>query len=35
MLYDDRGEHELGRGPKLELARKLIGHIAGLLPQKK
>ena len=34
-LYDDRGEHELGRGPKLQLARKLIGHIAGLLPQKK
>jgi phosphopantothenoylcysteine decarboxylase/phosphopantothenate--cysteine ligase len=34
-LYDERGEHELGRGSKLELARKLIGHIAGLLPQKK
>jgi phosphopantothenoylcysteine decarboxylase/phosphopantothenate--cysteine ligase len=34
-LYDDRGEHPLGRGPKLELARKLIGHLAGLLPQKK
>jgi phosphopantothenoylcysteine decarboxylase/phosphopantothenate--cysteine ligase len=34
-LYDERGEHPLGRGPKLELARKLIEHIAGLLPQKK
>jgi phosphopantothenoylcysteine decarboxylase/phosphopantothenate--cysteine ligase len=34
-LYDDRGEHPLGRGPKLELARKLIEHLAGLLPQKK
>jgi phosphopantothenoylcysteine decarboxylase/phosphopantothenate--cysteine ligase len=34
-LYDDRGEHPLGRGPKLELARKLIEHVAGLLPQKK
>ena len=29
VLYDERGEHELGRGPKLELARKLIGHIAA------
>jgi phosphopantothenoylcysteine decarboxylase/phosphopantothenate--cysteine ligase len=34
-LYDDRGEHALGHGPKLELARKLIEHLAGLLPQKK
>ena len=34
-LYDDQGAHPLGRGPKLELARKLIEHIAGLLPQKK
>ena len=34
-LYDDHGEHPLGRGPKLELARKLIEHLAGLLPQKK
>jgi phosphopantothenoylcysteine decarboxylase / phosphopantothenate---cysteine ligase len=34
-LYDDDGEHPLGRGPKLELARKLIEHIAGLLAQKK
>ena len=34
-LYDDRGEHPLGRGPKLELARKLMQHVAGMLPQKK
>ena len=34
-LYDDRGEHPLGRAPKLELARKLIGHVAASLSQKK
>jgi phosphopantothenoylcysteine decarboxylase / phosphopantothenate---cysteine ligase len=34
-LYDRRGEHDLGRGPKLELARKLIAHVAGALPQSK
>jgi phosphopantothenoylcysteine decarboxylase / phosphopantothenate---cysteine ligase len=34
-LYDDRGEHPLGRGPKLELARKLLEHAAGMLPPKK
>lgn len=34
-LYDDRGEHPLGRGAKLELARKLLEHVAGMLPQKK
>jgi phosphopantothenoylcysteine decarboxylase/phosphopantothenate--cysteine ligase len=33
-LYDDNGEHPLGRGPKLELARKLIGHLAASLPRK-
>lgn len=33
-LYDERGEHPLGRGPKLELARKLLEHVAGMLPQK-
>jgi phosphopantothenoylcysteine decarboxylase/phosphopantothenate--cysteine ligase len=33
-LYDDRGEHPLGRGPKLELARKLVLHIAGMLPER-
>lgn len=31
-LYDERGEHPLGRGPKLELARKLIEHVAAMLP---
>jgi phosphopantothenoylcysteine decarboxylase / phosphopantothenate---cysteine ligase len=35
ILYDERGEHPLGRGPKLELARKLLEHAAGMLPQKK
>ncbi len=30
-LFDDRGEHALGRAPKLELARKLIAHIAAML----
>jgi phosphopantothenoylcysteine decarboxylase/phosphopantothenate--cysteine ligase len=30
-LYDDRGEHALGRGSKLELARKLVAHVANLL----
>jgi phosphopantothenoylcysteine decarboxylase/phosphopantothenate--cysteine ligase len=34
-LYDARGEHELGRGPKIELARKLIAHVAGALPRAK
>jgi phosphopantothenoylcysteine decarboxylase/phosphopantothenate--cysteine ligase len=34
-LFDDRGEHPLGRGPKLELARKLVDHVAGMLPRKK
>ena len=33
-LYDARGEHPLGRGPKLELARKLMAHVAGMLPRK-
>ena len=35
VLYDDRGEHPLGTGAKLELARKLVEHVAGMLPQKK
>jgi phosphopantothenoylcysteine decarboxylase/phosphopantothenate--cysteine ligase len=30
-LYDERGEHDLGRGSKLELARKLVAHVAGML----
>ena len=33
-LYDGRGEHDLGRGPKIELARKLVAHVAALLPKK-
>jgi phosphopantothenoylcysteine decarboxylase/phosphopantothenate--cysteine ligase len=33
-LYDAAGEHPLGRGPKLELARKLVEHVAGMLRQK-
>ncbi len=31
---DARGEHPLGRGAKLELARKLLEHVAAMLPQK-
>jgi phosphopantothenoylcysteine decarboxylase / phosphopantothenate---cysteine ligase len=34
-LYDERGEHPLGRGSKLDLARKLVAHVAGMLPQGK
>ena len=34
-LFDERGQHDLGRGPKLELARKLVAHIAGVLPRAK
>lgn len=30
-LYDERGEHALGRGSKLELARKLVAHVAAQL----
>jgi phosphopantothenoylcysteine decarboxylase/phosphopantothenate--cysteine ligase len=29
-LFDDRGEHPLGRGPKIDLARKLMLHLAGM-----
>jgi phosphopantothenoylcysteine decarboxylase/phosphopantothenate--cysteine ligase len=35
VLIDDRGEHPLGRGPKLELARKLIVHVAGMMSRMK
>jgi phosphopantothenoylcysteine decarboxylase/phosphopantothenate--cysteine ligase len=35
VLYDERGEHPLGRGPKIELARKLVEHVAGMLPRGK
>jgi phosphopantothenoylcysteine decarboxylase/phosphopantothenate--cysteine ligase len=34
-VYDARGAHDLGRGPKIELARKLVAHVAPLLPPKK
>jgi phosphopantothenoylcysteine decarboxylase/phosphopantothenate--cysteine ligase len=34
-LYDARGEHDLGRGSKLELARKLLAHVAEMLPAAK
>ena len=34
-LYDAQGEHPLGRGSKLELARKLVEHVAGRLPPRK
>jgi phosphopantothenoylcysteine decarboxylase/phosphopantothenate--cysteine ligase len=35
VLIDDRGEHPLGRGPKLELARKLVFHVAGMMRRAK
>ena len=31
ILFDDTGQHSLGQGPKIELARKLITHVAGML----
>ncbi|MGE0876307.1 MAG: bifunctional phosphopantothenoylcysteine decarboxylase/phosphopantothenate--cysteine ligase CoaBC [Burkholderiales bacterium] len=34
-LYDERGAHPLGRGPKLEQARKLVEHAAGMLAKRK
>jgi phosphopantothenoylcysteine decarboxylase/phosphopantothenate--cysteine ligase len=34
-LYDAKGEHPLGRGSKLELARKLVEHVASRLPARK
>lgn len=34
-LYDERGEHPLGRASKLELARRLIEHVAAALTEKK
>jgi phosphopantothenoylcysteine decarboxylase / phosphopantothenate---cysteine ligase len=34
-LYDDAGEHPLGRGSKIEQARKLIGHVASLIQRGK
>ena len=34
-LFDARGRHSLGRGPKLEQARKLIAHVARMLKSKR
>ena len=34
-LYDEHGEHPLGRGSKLEQARKLVAHVAGMLSARK
>jgi phosphopantothenoylcysteine decarboxylase / phosphopantothenate---cysteine ligase len=34
-LFDGRGKHSLGRGPKLEQARKLLAHVAGMLQKAK
>ena len=34
-LFDARGKHSLGRGPKLEQARKLLVHVAGMLQKAK
>jgi phosphopantothenoylcysteine decarboxylase/phosphopantothenate--cysteine ligase len=34
-LFDARGSHSLGRGPKIELARKLVAHVAGMLSKAK
>ena len=33
-LFDARGRHSLGRGPKLEQARKLVAHVAGMLKRR-
>jgi phosphopantothenoylcysteine decarboxylase / phosphopantothenate---cysteine ligase len=33
-LFDDSGEHELARAPKLELARRLVAHIASMLERR-
>jgi len=32
-LFHDKGETELPRAPKLELARQLVAHIAAMLPK--
>lgn len=34
-LFDDAGEHPLGRATKLELARRLVAHVAGMLAKEK
>lgn len=33
-LFDDAGEHELARAPKIELARQLVAHIARMLAKR-
>jgi phosphopantothenoylcysteine decarboxylase/phosphopantothenate--cysteine ligase len=33
-LYDVRGRHSLGRGPKIDQARKLVAHVAGMLKKR-
>ena len=33
-LFDRKGAHPLGRGPKLELARRLVAHVATMIPKK-
>ena len=35
VLFDDQGEHPLGRGPKIELARKLVDHVVGMMAARK
>ncbi len=34
-LYDARGSTSLGHGPKLDQARKLLAHVAGMLRKAK
>jgi phosphopantothenoylcysteine decarboxylase/phosphopantothenate--cysteine ligase len=34
-LFDAKGEHPLGRGAKIDLARKLVEHVAARLPRRK
>ncbi len=34
VLYDQNGRHTLPRGPKIEVARTLIGHIAQMLGER-
>lgn len=34
-LYDANGEHRVAPGPKIELARKLVEHVAAQLPRRK
>lgn len=34
-LYDERGAHALGRAPKLELARRLVAHVAAMLAEQR